>query len=214
MPCLLWPKLQILEGVGLGFLADAARRDMLELISSLPALYTLHFLDEPTFAAAPPTLGADPGGFSLASYPSIDVTVPSLRADAYHPQTSGGLVRYPVNTGFDLSELGYAATQFQQLAAPMLAAMSQQFYNIRGVSTKWDGTVRDNTVGAVKWAWISPVFNPTDPSPIADDGMVPGDGTQPAWSARLATNAAARCIDVKDVLIEHTCMMNHPKVIL
>jgi hypothetical protein len=212
-PLLLEAELEALEALHLDFLADAARQDMLEVISSLPGLYTLHFLDEVTYAASQAGLGTDPD-FPLASYPSMDATAAGLRADAYNPQTNGSLVRYPGNTGFDLSELTYARLQFQQLTAPMSAQLSQKFYNIRGVTTNADGqTPRTHTVGGVTWSWISPNFDPAGPSPISDSAQVPGDDTQPAWSARLLTNAAARCISVKGFLIEHACMMNHPDVV-
>lgn len=186
---------------------------MLEVISSLPALYALHFLDEVTYASHQPLLGADPN-FPLPGYPSVDTNNAALHADAYNPQVNAGLVRFPTNTGFDLAELAYARAQFQRLVAPMTAQQSQKFYNIRGVGTQMDGqTVISNTVGSSTWGWISPTFDPSGPSPIADGPQVPGDDTQPAWSARLGSNAAAHCVSAKGWLMEHACMMNHPTVV-
>ena len=213
-PLLLFAEVEALETLGLNFLAQAARMDMLEVISSLPALYTLHFLDEVTYASHQPVLGADPN-FALLEYPSVDKpTNGALRADAYNPQVNGGLVRFPTNTGFDLGELDYACAQFQRLAAPMTAQQLKKFYNIRGVGTEIDGqTLVTNTVGSVTWDWISPTFDPSGPSPIVDGPEVPGDDTQPAWSARLASNASARVVSAKGWLMEHACMMNHPTVV-
>lgn len=212
-PLLLAAELEALEALGLDFLADAARHDMLEVVASLPGLYTLHFLDQVTYATNTAALAADPE-FPRNGYPSMDATVAALAADAYNPQSNGSLVRYPENTGFDLGELDYGRLQFQQMAAPMPPGVAPKFYNIRGVATKPDGqTPRDNTAGALSWDWISPIFDPAGPSPIVDTAQLPGDDTQPAWSARLVTNAQARCITVRGLLIEHACMMNHPDVV-
>ena len=43
--------------------------------------------------------------------------------------------------------------------------------------------------------------------------MVPGDDTQPAWSARLATNAPARCITVKASDIGHMMIMKNSRIL-
>ena len=208
-----------LANAGFGDLAEAGRQatrqEMLEVISSLPGLYVLHFLDEVTFAdpATNAALTSD-ANYPLASYPSVDAAVSALRADAYNPQTNGSLVRYPANTGFDHGELAYARLQFQQLTAPMSPQLEQKFYNIRGVVTQADEiTPVNSTAGSVTWAWIQPNFDARDPSPIVDSGSVPGDDTQPAWSARYARNAPARCIAVACSSIEHACMMNNAKVI-
>jgi hypothetical protein len=207
-----------LANAGFGDLAEAlrqaTRQEMLQVIASLPGLYVLHFLDEVTFAdpATQATLTTD-ANFPLASYPSVDATVPALRADAYNPQANGSLVRYPANTGFDPSELAYARLQFQQLTAQMSPQLLEKFCNIRGVVTQTDGvTPVNSTAGSVTWAWIQPHFIAGDPTPIVDSGSVPGDDTQPAWSARYARNAAT-CINVLGSDIEHYLMMNHEKVI-
>ena len=189
------------------------RREMAEVIASLPSLYTLHFLDEGTFNSSP-----QPGTpeFPLPSYPSMDATTAGLRADAYNPQTNGGLIRYPATTGFSLSELEYARLQFLQLVAPMHPTRLQKFYNIRGVQTQLDQqTPINNTAGSVTWDWISTSFNPTPAgtSPIVNSGSVPGDDTQPAWSACLATNAPARCITVRGSNVRHMFLMNHPRTL-
>jgi hypothetical protein len=96
----------------------------------------------------------------------------------------------------------------------MSPQLRQKFYNLRGVVTQADEvTPANSTAGSVTWAWIQPDFDAGDPTPIVDSGSVPGDDTQPAWSARYATNATARCIAVPGSDIEHAFMMNHAKVI-
>jgi hypothetical protein len=195
---------------------DLFKQDMMEVIASLPALYTLHFLDEATYGDSATQLGLtalDPE-FPLPSYPSMDATIATLRADPYNPQTNGSLVRYPGLTGFDMAELSYAKLQFQQMAAPMAANLLLKFYNIRGVRTESDEqTPISDTAGPLTWDWIPTNFNATDPPPIVDQGPVPGDDTQPAWSARLATNAPARWITVRASTLSHMFLMNHPRTL-
>jgi hypothetical protein len=191
------------------------KQDMMETIASLPALYTLHFLDEVTFNNTPTQVGLTVGDpqFPIPGYPSMDATTAGVRADPYDPQTNGSLVRYPTLTGFARAELDYARLQFQQLVAPMPPALLEKFYNIRGVRTEDDGqTPVDNTVGSATWDWIPTNFDASDPSPIVDGALLPGDDTQPAWTARLATNAA-RCITVKAHDIEHVFLLNNVSVL-
>jgi hypothetical protein len=189
------------------------KQDIMEVVTSLPALYTLHHLDETTWGNSAAQLALDPE-FPLLSYPSMDATIATLRADPYNPQINGSLVRYPGTTGFDLAELGYAKLQFQQLAAPMAANLLQKFYNLRGVRTESDGqTPVSDTAGSLTWDWIATNFNAADPSPIVDQPPVPGDDTQPAWSARLVTNAPARCITVRASDLSHMFFMNHSETL-
>jgi hypothetical protein len=190
------------------------KQDIMETIASLPGLYTLHFLDEVTYANAPIQSGllGDPN-FQLPGYPSMDATIPAVRADAYNPQTNGTLVRYPTLTGFDRNELQYAKVQFQLLASAMDPALLHRFYNIRGVRTEADDhTPISDTAGNVTWDWIATSFDEDDPTPIVDGQPVPGDDTQPAWTARLVTNDPARCITVKGNSVSHIDMMNHGDV--
>jgi len=194
---------------------DIFKEDVMEVVASLPALYTLHYLDEATYRerATQSGLALDPD-FPIASYPSMDATIATLRADPYNPKTNGSLVRYPAMTGFDLAELDYARLQAQQLAGPMPANLAEKFYNIRGVNTQSDQqTPTGSTSGNVTWNWIPPSFESTDPTPIVDGDKVPGDDTQPAWSARLATNAPARCITVRASDISHMVIMNNSRIL-
>jgi hypothetical protein len=191
------------------------KQEIMEVVASLPAVYTLQYLDEVTYreSATQSGLALDPD-FPLVSYPSMDATDTTVRADAYNPKTNGSRVRYPAKTGFDLAELDYARLQVQQLAAPMAANLSEKFYNIRGVTTLSDGqTPRSNTLGDVTWDWVPTSFDSTDPSPISNGAQVPGDDTQPAWSARLASNAQASCITVRAKDISHMVLMNHSRTL-
>jgi len=211
-PWLMWPEIEFLNLLGLNNLVEAVRHDMLELISSLPALYTLNFLDEVTYATNQAQLGAG-APYQLASYPSMDATVPGLRVDAFNPVSSGTLGRYPGNTGFDHAELAHGLAVFQQLSSPLPAAVAPRFHSVRGVSTNLFGAVQNNSVGQITWGWVAPGFDPSGPSPIADGPAVPGDDTHPAWSARLLAAGAATAT-IPGWLIQHACLLNHPLIVL
>jgi hypothetical protein len=191
------------------------KQEIMKVVASLPAPYTLQYLDEATYRerATQSALAHDPE-FPLLSYPSMDATDTTVRADAYNPKINGSRVRYPGETGFDLAELDYGRLQAQQLVAPMVPNLAEKFYNIRGVITEDDQqTPKSTTPGDVTWDWVPTSFDATDPSPISDVTMVPGDETQPAWSTRLATNAPARCITVRGSSIEHVTIMNHARTL-
>ena len=194
---------------------DIFKQEIMEVVTAIPAAYTLQYLDEATYreTATQSALASD-AEFPLAAYPSMDATDATVRADAYNPKTNGSLVRYPAKTGFDMAELDYARLQIQQLAAPMPPSLAEKFYNIRGVITQSDGqTPTNSAVGDVTWDWVPTSFDSSDPPPIVDRVKVPGDDTQPAWSARLATNAPARCITVRDTTISHMFIMNHSRTL-
>ena len=180
------------------------KRRMVKVISSMPGLYTLHFLDLATYtnSTIQAALAADPL-YPLNAYPSMDTTTANLPADPYNPLANGALVRYPANTGFDKGELDYAELMFRHLAAPMAEHLQENFFHIRGVRPVHD------TVGSVTCGWVAPNFDPLmNASPIVDGPMVAGDDTQPAFTARLATNHLSRVFTVTGPDIQHAFMMN------
>ena len=180
-------------------LADAFKDDIIETLCSFPACYTWMFLEEQTVADNQIALANDPE-YPLLSYPSTDKTMGGP-ADPYNPQTKGALVRYPgVNSGFDEDELDHAKQLVRYLASELDPALAAKFINIRG------DTNANDTAGSTTWDWVPP----TDPSPIADGADVPGDGTQPAWTARHVGLAAANVITVKGADVEHVFSMNSP----
>jgi hypothetical protein len=193
----------LLNGLG------AYTRDITRTIGSLPSLYPLMFMEASTYDDGTNNPLFRTGPHALAGYPSMDKSDATSRADAYNPGTNGMKVRYPANYGFDYTELDYGRLQAQQIAAPMAPALLQKFYNIRGVRAVSD------TGAAVTWNWIDPGFDPLwdGLNPPISDVMGPGDDTQPAWTACLVTNAAARCIDVLDPQVTHVTMMNNASVI-
>jgi hypothetical protein len=175
---------------------------VIKVICSMPALYPLQFLEGTLFDLHQPALAGDLDA-PLASYPSVDATNPLLRADPYHPQTLGSNRRYPNGgTGFDHAELERGRKMMRFLADPLSANLAAKFRNIRGILPS------NTTAGEMSWDWVPP----TVPSPIANGPAVPGDDTQPAWSARLVTLNQALVITVKHWTFVHMFAMLSPKV--
>lgn len=178
---------------------------MIKVIASMPGLYVLHYLDlDRTFRRDGPVLAK--GTFPLGDYPSLDAPTQS-RFDPWAQETDGyGRVRYPLNMGFQTDELAYSRHTFRRMAAPL---DDKRFFNIRGVQlARRRRNARNDTVGSVKCGWIPRNFHPDQGSPIIDDAKVPGDGTQPAWTAHLASNDPRRCLTVAGEDVEHMFLMN------
>ena len=143
------------------------------------------------------------------SYPCTDPFL-LVDADPYDPRAhpaDPNKVRYPPTpiTGFDKGALARGGATINALVQPLPAALEPKFFNIRGVRTKVD------TVGSVTWDWLSPVQ--FDQEPVTDVSLVPGDDTQPAWSARLATLPANQIITVEGPDINHMFIMNCPETL-
>lgn len=176
---------------------ELGKMKVIRVISSMPACYTLPYLDAVTYSANQPALAQDPQ-FPLADYPSHDAANPAQIADPFNPVGR----RYPGNTGFDLSELNHGRQIFQQLAAPV-TQYAENFFNIRGVQT-----TSNTVVGGIDWRLLP---GPADPpaSPITNQPpQVPGDGVQPAWSTRLVTLPPTQWRTVMGV--DHMFMMEYP----
>lgn len=172
------------------------KSEVIKVISSMPACYTLPYLDAGTYAANQAALAQDPQ-FPLADYPSHDATNPAQIADPFNPVGQ----RYPGNTGFDPSELNHGLQIFRQLTAP-LTQYADRFFNIRGVQS-----TPDTVVGGIDWKLLAGPNNPNT-TPITNrPPPVLGDGVQPAWSTRLVTLPAAQWRTVAGV--DHMHMMEY-----
>ena len=177
---------------------------IIKVITSMPGCYSYQFLPESVYLANKVALAADPA-YPLAAYPSTDKTTPAVVADAYNPKTQGSLHRYPAQStsGFDPIELARAKKLVKFLASDLDPKIAKKFVNVRG------DTTNNDTLGSVTWDWVPP----TTPTPIADTALVPGDGTQPGWTARHVGLANAVPGNVRTVLggdVEHMLTMNSP----
>ncbi|MDM0109956.1 hypothetical protein QTH97_33955 [Variovorax sp. J22R24] len=177
------------------------------VLTSMPALYAFQFLDaKKTFARYGAALAADPN-YPLTAYPSTDKDTGEV-ADPYYPSTNGALHRYPTisQTGFDLGEVKKARKLVQFLASDLDPSIASKFFNIRCVSGQ------QNTLGSTTWQWVPPIT----PTPIGDVAQVPGDDTQPAWTARHVGLAGSNSANVKTLLgsnLGHILAMSQPQTI-
>jgi hypothetical protein len=171
---------------------------MIKVITSLPGCYVLPYLDYQTFLANQLALKNDPD-YPLNAYPSKDA-VTGAPVDPFLP----GAHRYPTNTGFDHNELGHALLTYQKIASAPPSAFAGKFFNIRGVQSP-----SGSTTGSISWGTLAGPVNTTT-SPVGNGPGNPGDGTQPAWTARLATLGANNIVTVKGNL-DHMFIMeeNH-----
>ncbi len=167
---------------------------MIKVITSLPGCYVLPYLDYKTFADNQAVLKNDPN-YPLNAYPSKDA-VTGAPVDPFNP----GAHRYPTNTGFDHNELAHALQTYQKIASATPAAYGSKFYNIRGVQSP-----SGSTTGSISWGTLTGPVNTTT-SPVGNGPGNPGDDTQPAWSARLATLGANNVVAVKGNL-DHMFIM-------
>jgi len=182
----------------------AFTKGIIKTISSFPGCYSWHFLREGFYNANQADFQSDPVG-PLASYPSVDFTT-NNPADPYNPQPPGQ--RYPTQpqSGFDTAELAKAANLFATLTSPLSPARAAIFVNIRG------DTTANNTLSTATWQLVPPIA----PSPIADSSIAPGDGVQPAWTARdigLAKQVPGNVITVSGGGAAHAIIMNSPQTI-
>jgi hypothetical protein len=177
------------------------KMNVIRTISSMPACYTLPYLDQATYTAYNAQLNADPA-FPLAAYPS-DFTggVPQAIADPFNPVPQ----QYPDDTGFDTNLLKDGLAVFQLLASPPLPRYAGNFFNIRGVQTS------NSTAGGITWKLLDnpphcPAITPITNTPPPGSG----DDTQPAWTARHAAlpNAQWRTVTAA---IDHMLMMEYPE---
>jgi hypothetical protein len=159
-----------------------SKKDIAKVISTLQGGYFLQFLDSDTFDQVGAALQADLN-YPLNGYPSMDLLTPGERADPFNPVDAPPLCRYPAYVNTD--ELPFAKASYQQVAQDLTNAVASRFFNIRAVQGSGGNDLMQTYVSQ-KWNRVPAAFNPDAPHtvPITYE-TGPGDGTIPAWSARL-----------------------------
>jgi hypothetical protein len=186
---------------------DIFKKGIIRAICSFPGCYAWQFMPYSTYLANQGAFAADPN-YPLKTYPSVDFTT-GVIADPYDPQTNGAQGRYPSASasGFDLVELATAEALVTFLSSPLTPTQAGKFWNIRA------DTTAGNTLHETTWDWVPP----TDPTPITDVTVTPGDGVQPAWTTRhvdLDALAFPHVITIKSSLAAHATIMSEPQTIL
>lgn len=157
------------------------KSEQTQIISSLPGGYFLQFLDYGTYSNVSAALQGDPH-YPLDAYPSVDL-VTGQPADPFNPVDAPPKLRYPAYV--NLSELPGALNSYQQVAQDLSPAVAARFFNIRAVQRS-GGNDLNQTYVSQKWDTVPAGFNPDAPHPVPITyAKGPGDGTIPAWSARL-----------------------------
>ena len=182
--------------VGEPMLNHLGRRRIVQTITSFPGSYALNYLDKTGFDANKVELANDPR-FPLHAYPVTDHVDSARIVDPYDAFPA----RYPSTSGFDNVSLTEAKSTVKTLALRQVNH-SNKLFCIRGVKSGGN-----TTVGSVRWKPLSANYDiGRDSSPIVDGPLVPGDGTQPAWTARLASLGPGQVVTVEGDL-EHAFMM-------
>jgi pimeloyl-ACP methyl ester carboxylesterase len=161
---------------------------VIEVITSLPGVYVLPYLDWQTFLANQANLNT--------AYPSNDFANPAQDVDPFNPSPQ----RYPQNIGFSTNELSYALQTYRNVARGPDAQYVAGFFNIPGIQSP-----PKTTPGSISWQLLTGPNNPNS-SPIGTGPGVPGDGTLPAWSTRLVTLPSNQVVPVLGD-IDHMFMM-------
>lgn len=181
--------------------------ELSEVIATMPGGYALLYLDGGTYDAFRPALEAD--AYPLMSYPCVDADDPSLRADPYNPGLRGpGELRYPAWVSPVLLNDGLG--DYQALAKPLAASVKDKLHCFRGVQFG-GGVALKETRSLQRWSWIDRLYDPPHSvSPVLERAAdnAPGDGTIPAWSARLVTQDLDHIHTIEEDL-EHTALMDN-----
>jgi hypothetical protein len=143
----------------------------------------------------------------------MDRDDPTLPADPYDAEPDAkGMVRYPLQHGFESSLLYRANVVARRISSPLTdTAIAGKFYNIRGVRSE-NGQPANSTAVSQTWGRIAPNYDPdNDPDPIIPTNG-PGDTVQPAWTTRLHGLPDDHVITIVGDDIEHMVMMEHQGV--
>lgn len=182
--------------------------DIIKTLGSLPASYTLNWLEEAIFNAHREHLvGDDP--FKVKDYPSKD------DADPYNLPQPGPDGRFRYSTGllgFSLKELENGRAVCQELVEKLPDELAKKYFNIRGVQGGNGPEPLKQTICGTTWELIKPDFDPRrDTSPIKKDELGPGDQVLAAWSTHDAACPPDNRITVQGIL-HHSFILSSDEV--
>ncbi len=170
----------------------AHRADIAKVISTFKGGYTLMFLDEGTYGRFAQPLSEDVH-YPLLGYPSVADTDSTQNVDPYNPLPgSPGWFRYPDIWSWFPGYLKEGRDFYQAVAEPLHVSVEKKLHCIRGVKFQGESPAMGTAVSQ-RWGWVH--ANPNgecavwekQPDAAGPHDFGPGDGTIPAWSARLVT---------------------------
>lgn len=163
------------------------------IAGTMPGPYIFLFLDKDTYEE-------DGEGLGLTRYPVRDAQNEDIEVDPYAVST---MSRYP--DWVKLKFLRKAKKERLALRKKLPKAVSDRIYHIRGVLEET----------GVEWLWKNINGSTFDP----EDGVMPirnnkgqGDGTVPAWAARLAQIPIERIYDLRAAK-KHLELMEHEETL-
>jgi hypothetical protein len=178
---------------------------VIKTIASFPGCYAYNYMDRPMYTANELAFQADPDCV-LMDYPGKDAVLTTTDVDPYTP----GPQRYPTGIGVTPAMLAAGLATYQKIATgPPPGPKLDALYCLRGVQQS------NSTVGGIQWRSLLSTYTAGNPpSPITDDpGLVPGDDTQPGWTARLLGLPPTHIFTVSIGPHGHMFMMNEPTVL-
>lgn len=187
----------------------AHRAAIAKVIATFKGGFTLMFLDDVTYMRFKDELATDssvpqqPWKYRRTSYPSVADNDPALKVDPYNPPPgSNGWFRYPQLWPWFRGYLDQGLGKYQEVAEPLDASVQGKLHCIRGVKFQ-NGNPVNGTAVAQRWRWVradpggqSAVWEKR-PDAAGPHDFGPGDGTIPAWSARLVTLPRQQVHDIE-----------------
>lgn len=163
--------------------------------STMPGPYTLMFIDKDTYDRDGQALG-------LQKYPIFDAD----NEEPTDPYDQRMFDRYPgwVNRDF----IAQARQIRQTISYTLPEPVSQKMYHVRSA-------LDTDTPTMLKWSQLPDGFDPDkfDQSPVTPaDTTGGGDGTVPAWSARLAQTDNERIHDLEKAKV-HSYLLEHEETL-
>ena len=194
----------------LNHLGEEDKIDLIKTLGSLPAGYTLNWLEMATFNANREHFGSGP--FMVDDYPS------RVDADPYNLPQPGpdGRARYATGLlGFSLEELKNGRRVCQDLVGELPKELRKKYFNIRGVQALSPDPeapdVLEQTICSTTWELVKADFDPRrDKSPI-ESKLGAGDQVLAAWSTHDAACTPDNRITVKGIL-HHSFILSSDEV--
>jgi hypothetical protein len=194
----------------------AHRAQIAKVISTFKGGYTLMFLDEVTYGRFWKPL-ADDLQYPMPRYPSVADSDSTINVDPYNPPPgSSGWFRYPDLWWWFPGYLKEGRDFYQAVAEPLDGSVERKLHCIRGVKFDGEGPEKGTAVSQ-RWGWVR--ADPDGDCAVWEkrpDGggphdFGPGDGTIPAWSARLVTQPPQNIHTIEGD-ISHMSMLDHTEV--
>lgn len=172
------------------------KKELAKIMGSMPGPYIFLYLDKETFDRDGAKLG-------LSEYPMIDADDPNIELDPYDPNSKN---RFPswVSSKYLLD----AKKARHKYTRTLPKAVRDRIYHIRGVEN-------NKTANRLRWKRISHPYDPylqKVPIKVTKEDRGPGDGTVPAWAARLAQIPDDRVYDLKKAK-KHMDLMEHEETL-